>query len=176
MDKNDEDLLFRDAVQDVEPMPIVDKVQHSPKRPRPVIRKNTIPSSLLIDCHNSISKMESGDEYSFVRSGVSRKTLKHLRQGHWNIDDRLDLHGFTSEEALRELDEFLNICSINRFRCVQIIHGKGLNSKNREPVLKKLVWNRLKFYKYILAFCQAGSANGGSGAVMVLLKSSRKIE
>jgi DNA-nicking Smr family endonuclease len=115
--------------------------------------------------------MEPGGEHSFLRPGVSRKTLKQLRRGHWNTDDQLDLHGFTRDEALRELDEFLDTCSMRGFRCVQIIHGKGLNSKNREPVLKTLVWSRLKQHSYVLAFCQAGPADGGSGAVIVLFKS-----
>jgi DNA-nicking Smr family endonuclease len=88
------------------------------------------------------------------------------------MDAQLDLHGFTRDEALQELDVFLDTCNKRGFRCVQVIHGKGLNSKNREPVLKTMVWNRLKQHSYILAFCQAGPADGGSGAVLVLFKTS----
>jgi DNA-nicking Smr family endonuclease len=171
-DSNDEASLFRDAVRDVEPIPSDDKAIHSRKLPRPTIRRSiSIPDSSFTN-HNPISEMEPGDEHSFLRSGVSRKTLKQLRRGHWNTDDQLDLHGFTRDEALRELDEFLDTCSMRGFRCVQIIHGKGLNSKNREPVLKTLVWSQLKLHSYVLAFCQAGPADGGSGAVLVLFKSS----
>ncbi len=171
-DSNDKDSLFRDAVRDVEPMPAVDKAIHSRKLPRPTIRRSISTPDSLFTNHNLISEMEPGDEYSFLRSGVSRKTLKQLRRGHWNTDDQLDLHGFTRDEALRELDEFLDTCGMRGFRCVQIIHGKGLNSKNREPVLKTLVWSQLKLHSYVLAFCQAGPAAGGSGAVLVLFKAS----
>ena len=173
VDGSDEASLFRDAVRDVEPMPVVDKTVHSRKLPRPEIRQRSIsiPDSSLTS-YSSVSEMEPGGEHSFLRSGVSRKTLKQLRRGYWNTDDQLDLHGFTRDEALRELDEFLNTCSRRGFRCVQIIHGKGLNSKNQEPVLKTLVWNQLKLYSYVLAFCQAGPADGGSGAVVVLFKAS----
>ena len=171
MDGSDEASLFRDAVRDVEPMPAADKAIHSRKLPRPEIRQRSIsiPDSSLTS-YSSVSEMEPGGEHSFLRSGVSRKTLKQLRRGYWNTDDQLDLHGFTRDEALRELDEFLNTCSRRGFRCVQIIHGKGLNSKNQEPVLKTLVWNQLKLYSYVLAFCQASPADGGSGAVVVLFK------
>lgn len=173
VDSNDEASLFRDAVRDVKPMPADDKAIHSRELPRPTIRQRSISTSdSSFIRHSPISEMEPGDEHSFLRSGVSRKTLKQLRRGHWNTDDQLDLHGFTRDEALRELDEFLNNCSMREFRCVQIIHGKGLNSKNREPVLKTLVWSQLKLRSYVLAFCQAGPADGGSGAVLVLFKSS----
>lgn len=172
-DSNDEASLFRDAVQDVEPMPVADKVVHPRRLPRPAIRRSSlsIPDSPLTN-HNSTSEMEAGDEHSFFRSGVSRKTLKQLQRGYWNMGAQLDLHGFTRDEALQELDVFLDTCNKRGFRCVQVIHGKGLNSKNREPVLKTMVWNRLKQYSYILAFCQAGPADGGSGAVLVLFKTS----
>tara|TARA_B100000686_G_scaffold282636_1_gene305163 strand:+ start:9900 stop:10463 length:564 start_codon:yes stop_codon:yes gene_type:complete len=173
VDGSDEASLFRDAVRDVEPMPPADKVIHSHKLPRPNIQQRRISTpDGSRNNYSPVLPMEPGGEYSFIRSGVSRKTLKQLRKGYWNTDDRLDLHGFTRDEALHELDEFLNTCSMKGFRCVQIVHGKGLNSKNKEPVLKTLVWNQLKLYSYILAFCQAGPAEGGSGAVMVLFKVS----
>ena len=173
VDGSDEASLFRDAVRDVEPMPAADKAIHSRKLPRPNIQQRSIstPDNSFAN-YSSASEMEPGGEHSFLRSGVSRKTLKQLRRGYWNTDDQLDLHGFTRDEALQELDEFLNTCSMRGFRCVQIIHGKGLNSKNQEPVLKTLVWNQLKLYSYVLAFCQAGPADGGSGAALVLFKVS----
>tara|TARA_Y100001936_G_scaffold240400_1_gene274791 strand:+ start:11392 stop:11946 length:555 start_codon:yes stop_codon:yes gene_type:complete len=175
VDDSDEVLLFRDAVKDVEPIRTDDKVIHSRKLPRSNIRQQRI--SRLGDSlvnYSSASEMQPSGEHSFLRSGVSRKTLKQLRRGYWNIDDQLDLHGFKRDEALRELDEFLNTCHIRGFRCAQIIHGKGLNSKNQEPVLKTLVWNQLKLCRYVLAFCQAGPLDGGSGAVVVLFKVSIK--
>ena len=173
VDGSDEASLFRDAVRDVEPMRVADKAIHSRKLPRPNIQQRSIstPDSSLAN-YSPVSEMEPGGEHSFLRSGVSRKTLKQLRRGYWNIDDQLDLHGFTRDEALRELDKFLNTCSMRGFRCVRIIHGKGLNSKNQVPVLKTLVWNQLKLYGYVLAFCQAGPADGGSGAAVVLFKVS----
>ena len=90
------------------------------------------------------------------------------------IQDELDLHGHTALEARESLVRFLNDCLRNGARCVRIIHGKGLRSKNREPVLKTKVANWLIQRNEVLAFCQARQVDGGSGAVMVLLKSVKR--
>ena len=172
---NDEDSLFRDAVRDVEPLPAADKVIHPRKLPRPNIKNTTRDKLSSPDDSFSdrvLPELEAGDERSFLTPGVSRKTLKQLRRGHWKSNARLDLHGFTRDEVLQELGEFLDTCNKKGFRCVQVIHGKGLNSKNREPILKTMVWNLLTQHNYVLAFCQASPADGGSGAVLVLLKTS----
>jgi len=173
---DDEALLFQHAVRDVKPIRETNTVIHSRKPPRPAIRKTPTASENLLIKHSEVPEMEPGDEHSFLRSGVSRKTIKQLRRGHWKTEDQLDLHGLTRDEALRELDNFLDTCSMKGFRCAQVIHGKGLNSKNSEPVLKTMVWNRLRQHSYILAFCQAGPANGGSGAVLILFKSLSAIK
>jgi DNA-nicking Smr family endonuclease len=60
-------------------------------------------------------------------------------------------------------------CIDRGHRCVRIVHGKGLGSPGREPVLKKLVQGWLAQKKEVLAFCQARAAEGGAGAVVVLL-------
>jgi len=64
----------------------------------------------------------------------------------------------------------LNHCQLHQAKCVRIIHGKGLSSKNNEPVLKQLVRNWLIQRPDVLAFVPAQPAEGGSGAVIVLLK------
>lgn len=180
VDSNDETSIFRQAVQGVEPLPATDKVVHSRKLPRPIIKRalhdRVSTSDSSFSNQNNLPEMEAGDEHSFLRSGVSRKTLKQLRRGQWKINAQLDLHGLTRDEALPELEEFLDTCNKRGFRCVQIIHGKGLNSKNREPILKTMVWSRLTQHNYILAFCQAGPSDGGSGAVLVLLKTSMSMK
>ena len=180
VDCDDETSIFRKAVQGVEPLPAADKVVHSRKLPQPIIKRalrdrvSTLDSSF--SDQNNLPEMEAGDEHSFLRSGVSRKTLKQLRRGQGKINARLDLHGLTRDEALQELEEFLSTCNKRGFRYVQIIHGKGLNSENREPILKTMVWSRLTQHNYVLAFCQAGPSDGGSGAVLVLLKTSMSMK
>ncbi|MFN7085055.1 MAG: Smr/MutS family protein [Burkholderiales bacterium] len=117
--------------------------------------------------------LESGEEPVFLRNGIAAQTLKRLRRGYWVIQDELDLHGLTTPEARMLLVEFLNRCTHHGLRCVRIIHGKGLRSKNREPVLKHKVAHWLMQRDEILAFCQARRTEGGSGALMVLLKGAK---
>lgn len=170
---DDESALFRRAVQDVAPLPKSDKTLHPSRQPQPVPRQTphddqTAPDDSLSD-HISL-EMEAGDEWSFLRPGVSRQTLRRLRRGHWGIQAQLDLHGFTRDEARRELVIFLDASTRRGFRCVRVIHGKGLGSKSHEPVLKVRIGSWLSQRGDVLAFCQARPEDGGSGAVLVLLK------
>jgi DNA-nicking Smr family endonuclease len=170
--------MFRASVSDVTPLPSPGKVLHDRPLPRP------IPAQRLRDDRETLEDslsdtipwdagIESGDELSFARNGIGPQTLRKLRRGHWVVQDELDLHGFTSVEARQLLVEFLNHCLHRGMRCVRVIHGKGLRSKNREPVLKRKVAHWLMQRQEILAFCQARRADGGSGAVVVLLKAGK---
>jgi DNA-nicking Smr family endonuclease len=69
--------------------------------------------------------------------------------------------------------EFVRCCSVRRARCVRIVHGKGLGSPDREPVLKRRMRDWLSRRDEVLAFCQAPAAQGGAGAVLVLLAEAR---
>ncbi len=175
---NDNDnTLFRDAMRDVAPLAKSDKVilPHACRAPihrqTPQDDKET-PVDPLSD-HISL-EIAAGDGWSFIRPGMSRQTLRRLRRGYWANQAHLDLHGFTRDEARIELVMFLDNCIDNDFRCVCIIHGKGFGSTNNEPVLKIRVGNWLAQRNDVLAFCQARPENGGGGAVVVLLKTSRR--
>ncbi len=167
--------LFRDAVRDVAPLAAPGKIIHSRQRPKPFPQQTPLDERPSAD--DSFSdyipqEIEAGDEWSFLRPGVSRQTLRRLRRGYWRIQAQLDLHGFTRETARAELAEFLHSSSQRGLRCVRVIHGKGLSSKNREPVLKARVGSWLAQRDNVLAFCQARPEDGGSGAVLVLLKAT----
>ena len=99
--------------------------------------------------------------------------LRKLRGGHWVAEDNLDLHGMNRVEAAAAVAAFLRRCLARRLRCVRIVHGKGLGSRNREPVLKAKLRKWLALRDEVLAFCQAPAADGGGGAVLVLLKTAR---
>lgn len=172
---DDDTALFRDAVRDVAPLPKSNKTPQTGNQPQPIPRQiprdeQTAPEDSLSD-HISL-EMEAGDEWSFLRPGVSRQTLRRLRRGHWGIQAQLDLHGFTRDEARGELVTFLDASNKRGFRCVRVIHGKGLSSKSHEPVLKVRIGSWLSQRDDVLAFCQARPEDGGSGAVLVLLKVS----
>ena len=104
-----------------------------------------------------------------MREGIGRDVLRKLRRGHWVIQDELDLHGMNREQAAVAVAEFLRRCLRRGLRCARIVHGKGLGSRNREPVLKGLLRKWL-LREEVAAYCQAPAAEGGSGAVLVLLK------
>ncbi len=114
--------------------------------------------------------LDSGIELTYLRDGVSRQVLRRLRRGHWVVQDGLDLHGMNRAEAAQQVAEFVRAAAARGLRCVRIVHGKGLGSKNREPVLKGKLRVWLTPRDEVLAFCQAPAAEGGSGALLVLLK------
>jgi DNA-nicking Smr family endonuclease len=115
--------------------------------------------------------LETGVELTYLRDGVSRQVLRRLRRGHWVVQDGLDLHGMNRAEAAQQVAEFVRTAAARGLRCVRIVHGKGLGSKNREPVLKGKLRAWLTPRDEVLAYCQAPAADGGSGALLVLLKS-----
>jgi len=175
----DEAHLFRSSVADVTPLPRAARVEHDIPRPRPVPAQRQQDDRQVLQ--DSLSDqlpwdagVESGDELSYARDGIGAQTLRRLRRGHWVIQDELDLHGLRVEEARPLLAEFLDQCVRRGLRCVRVIHGKGLRSKNREPVLKQRVAGWMMQREEVLAFCQAHPHDGGGGAAMVLLKGARR--
>ena len=166
---------FLDAVRDVEPLPDRGRVVHAqtPPTPLPLQRRKDDLEVLRDSLSDRIEpdlEIESGDELTFLRPGLSRQVLRRLRSGYWATQDELDLHGSRSDEARALLTDFLSLAVKRGHRCVIVVHGKGLSSKNREPVLKRKVASWLTQRAEVLAFSQARPADGGSGAVVVLLK------
>lgn len=115
-------------------------------------------------------RLDAGDEAAFLRHGLPRRVLTDLRRGRWVLQGELDLHGLNRDEARMALGGFLGASVQRGRRCVRVIHGKGLGSPGRVSILKQLSRNWLAQREEILAFCQAGPNQGGSGALMVLLK------
>jgi len=115
---------------------------------------------------------EQEAEQTFLRRGLSSDILKKLRRGHWAVQGEIDLHGHTIDEAHDALSDFIVDSRTRRFRCVRVIHGKGLTSPNKEPVLKGKVRRWLAHWDEVLAYTEAPRHAGGSGALLVLLKGS----
>jgi len=112
-------------------------------------------------------------EQTFVRPGLGQDVLTKLRRGSWSVQGELDLHGLTTEESRDTLADFLLEARSRGLRCVRVIHGKGLTSPNREPVLKGKVRKWLAQWDDVLAYCEAPRHAGGGGAVLVLLRGAR---
>ena len=179
-DGHEEAELLRDSLSDVTPLARPNKAQVGRPRPRPVPTQRlrderAVLEDSLSDHAPWDSGFETGEELVFLRQGLPPHTLRKLRRGHWVIQDELDLHGLTSPDARALLIAFLNYSMRRGLRFVRIVHGNGLRSKNREPVLKHKVGTWLMRRDEILGFCQARRTEGGGGAVVVLLKSGSRI-
>ena len=109
-------------------------------------------------------------EQTYVRPGLGIDVLVKLRRAHWVVQAVIDLHGMTQTEAHDALADFLLEARNRGLRCVRVIHGKGLTSPNREPVLKGKVRRWLAQWDDVLAYCEAPPHAGGSGAVVALLR------
>ncbi len=111
-------------------------------------------------------------EQTFVRKGLSPDIAGKLRRNHWSVQAELDLHGLTVDEAHDALSDFVVAARTRRYRCVRVIHGKGLTSPGKEPVLKGKVRRWLAHWDEVLAYTEAPRHAGGGGALLVLLKGS----
>lgn len=167
--------LFRRSVGQVAPLTTAQRAIAPPAQPAPIAHHHLADEQAALQ--ESISDeftvetlLATDHELSFARDGIGPDTLRKLRRGHWVIQAQLDLHGLRREEARAALAEFMRQTTRRGLRCVRIIHGKGLGSVNQEPVLKSRVRNWLAQKNEVLAFCQARAADGGSGALVVLLK------
>ncbi|MCX7627385.1 MAG: Smr/MutS family protein [Methylophilaceae bacterium] len=173
---DDDITLFREAVKDATPLKPT-RLYHAPEKPRPIPRQRLIDERQVLvdslsDNYLPAHEVESGEELLYLRAGHSPDILTKLRRGHWVIQEEIDLHGLLAEEARTQVADFLTRCKKRGIRCVRIIHGKGLRSKNREPVLKHKLKNWLIQRDDVIAYAQARPADGGGGAVIVLLKKS----
>ena len=167
---------FRNALAGVEPLRKNRRVALRRARPAPFPRQTQRDerAALAESLAGPVSlddALESGEELTFLREGLGRDMLRKLRRGHWVVEAELDLHGMNRLEAAVSVNDFLRRCLTQRRRCVRIVHGKGLGSHNREPVLKGLLRKWLPQREEVLAFSQAPAPQGGSGAILVLLKS-----
>lgn len=116
------------------------------------------------------SLLLTDDGLSFRRPGIAPQVLVKLRRGHWALQHQIDLHGCNRDEARTALGEFLRECQRRGMRCVRVVHGKGLGSPGREPVLKGKVLSWLAQRREVLAYTQARGPDGGAGALIVLLE------
>lgn len=148
-------------------------IEHTPPSAEPIKRSEDEQATLRDAMEQPMSfedRLDTGDEAAFLRHGLPRRVLTDLRRGRWVLQGELDLHGLNRDEARVALGAFLGASVQRGRRCVRVIHGKGLGSPGRESILKQLSRNWLAQREEILAFCQAGPNQGGSGALMVLLR------
>ena len=166
--------IFRAAVRDVTPIARPNRVEPFRKLPAPHPAKRIEDERAVLRelAHLATDgdDVEFEDDGVFLRPGLPRDILRKLRRTHWVIQASLDLHGLTGDEAVAETAVFLAGCKRTGLRCVRIIHGKGLRSPGKEPVLKRRIRKLLTRRDEVLAFAEPRAAEGGGGAVVVLLE------
>jgi DNA-nicking Smr family endonuclease len=172
----DEVALFREAMRDVKPLTPERQTRADPApppRPAPRARfaradRRAILEESLGDAPDDPA-VSGGEEIAFARPGVPATILRKLRRGQYRVQAEIDLHGLTVRDAKQALRAFLAEALLRGTRCVRIVHGKGLRSGARGPVLKHVVGGMLKHTGHVLAVVSAPRADGGSGAVYALL-------
>ena len=124
----------------------------------------------LSDAFDVDGLLDDDPTLSWAAGGVGPDVVKKLRKRHWKVQDELDLHGLTVDAARGQLGDFLRRATRRNVRCVRIIHGVGYGSPGGQPVLRSVVHSWLVQLDEVVAFCVAGRADGGNGALIVLLK------
>ena len=166
---------FARAVGPVQPLPEQRRVHGHAPRPEPLPRQREADEraalrEALSDEVDVESLLLTDDGLSFRRPGLSADVVTRLRRGQWAIQAQIDLHGLRRDEAREQLAAFVRQALQHGQRCVRVVHGKGLGSPGGEPVLKGKVQRWLAQCAEVIAFTQATRAQGGAGALVVLLE------
>ena len=171
--------LFVRAAGDVKPLrqhtTRHQRVHHAPEQPAPTpvqrqLDEQRVLQEAISDEFDATTLLEIDEALSFRRPGVGLDVIRKLRRGDWSIQGEIDLHGLRREQAREALAAFLRESGKRGWRCVRVVHGKGLGSPGKAPVLKGKVHGWLAQKNEVLAFVQARADEGGAGAVVVLLR------
>ncbi len=171
--------LFARAIGATKPLRQKAAVPLAPEPPAPIpvqqqLDEQRVLRESLSDEFDVSTLLDADDAMSFRRPGINTDVTRKLRAGEWSIQRQIDLHGMRSDEAREALGAFIREAHKQGVRCVRVVHGKGLGSPGRQPVLKAKVQRWLIQKNETLAFVQAKPAEGGAGALVVLLAPSRR--
>jgi DNA-nicking Smr family endonuclease len=167
--------LFKRTVGEVHGIPQTGRAALTPPRPEPIPARRQIDEQdalreSLSDEFDVESLLETDETLSWRRPELGIDVVRKLRRGVWALQGELDLHGMRTDEAREALSEFLRQAHLKGWRCVRVVHGKGLGSPGKQPVLKDKTRRWLVQSDRVLAFVQARADEGGVGALVVLLK------
>jgi DNA-nicking Smr family endonuclease len=178
IDESREAALFRSAMEDVVPV----RKKHTAIEPERIERtpqevdedaEALAQLAELVDTGEGMDIADTDEYIEGITQGADRGLLTPLKRGDFSLQAHLDLHGLFIDAAKLELEKFITESRRRGHRCVLIVHGRGLHSKDQVPVLKSRVgtWlSRGKLSRIVLAFATARPADGGAGAVYVLLR------
>ena len=166
--------LFAHAVGTVQPVSDQGRVLLTPAKGEPKPLQHALDAQAALqesmsDEFDVSTLLDVDDQMSFRRSGIGTDVTRKLRRGDWTLQGQIDLHGLRSDEAREALGQFIRDAHRVGWRCVRVVHGKGLGSPSKTPVLKAKVQRWLVQKNEVLAFVQARPLDGGAGALVVLL-------
>ncbi len=170
--------LFSRAVGPVKALPVKHRPGHRAHlpliQPAPIavqhqLDEEAVMREAISDDFDVESLLDTDDALSFRRPGMGPDVTRKLRRGGWSIQGQIDLHGLRRDDARESLSQFIKDAHKTGWRCVRVVHGKGLGSPGKTPVLKGRVQSWLIQKNQVLAFVQARPAQGGAGALVVLL-------
>lgn len=166
--------LFAHSVGPVQPLRAQRRALLAQVRALPLARQRTLDEEAVMqeaisDDFDVDSLLDTDEALSYRRPGIGPEVVRKLRRGQWSLQGQLDLHGLRSDEARQALGQYLREAHKLGWRCVRVVHGKGLGSPGKTPVLKAKVQRWLVQKNEVLAFVQARASDGGAGALMVLL-------
>lgn len=169
--------LFSRAAGRVQPLDVPARVLLAREQPPPVpvqrqLDERRVLQEALSDEFDTSTLLDVDDAMSFRRPGVGTDVTRKLRRGEWSIQREVDLHGLRRDDAREALATFIREAHRHGIRCVRVVHGKGLGSPGKTPVLKGKVQGWLVQKNEVMAFVQARASEGGAGALVVLLKPS----
>jgi DNA-nicking Smr family endonuclease len=171
--------LFARAIGATEPLRRKAAVPLAPDPPAPIpvqhqLDEQRVLRESLSDEFDVTTLLDVDDAMSFRRPGIGTDVTARLRRGDWSIQAQVDLHGLRSDEAREALGGFIRASHKQGLRCVRVVHGKGLGSPGKQPVLKTKTQRWLIQKNEVIAFVQAKPAEGGAGALVVLLAPVRR--
>ena len=171
--------LFARAIGATEPLRRKAAVPLAPEPPAPIpvqhqLDEQRVLRESLSDEFDVTTLLDVDDAMSFRRPGIGTDVTARLRKGDWSIQAQVDLHGLRSDEAREALGGFIRNAHKQGLRCVRVVHGKGLGSPGKQPVLKTKTQRWLIQKNEVIAFVQAKPAEGGAGALVVLLAPARR--
>lgn len=170
---DEERTLFREAVADAKPLPPDDKIQVPQRRPKPVARSREADEREVLAALVAAipdGELETGDELEWRIPGVQANVLRKLRRGQYRITREIDLHGLNANDAKPAVALFIHESRQQGLHCVRVIHGKGKGSRTGQSILKQLVGGWLRRHDGVLAYVSARPEDGGTGALLVLLR------
>jgi len=166
--------LFSRAIGATQPLRRQAAVPLAPEPPAPIPFQHQLDEQRVLresisDEFDVTTLLDVDDAMSFRRPGIGTDVTRKLRAGEWTIQREVDLHGLRSDAAREALGAFIRTAHRQGVRCVRVVHGKGLGSPGKQPVLKTKAQRWLIQKNEVLAFVQAKPAEGGAGALVVLL-------